>query len=95
MLRAEIGNDLRDLRVGQRVCKRRHFAATVENLLSDPLGCPTLVLTNVGDRGRLFGADSGYAVAMLASFIAKEDGSCLFIGSGSGGEERWRERYRE
>ncbi len=95
MLRAQVGDDLCNLGISERVGEGWHFAPAVENLLGDPRRRPVLVLADIGKRRSLLCAGAGDAVAMLASFIAKENGSGLFVGPGIGGKELRREHQRQ
>ena len=82
MLGAQIGDQLGDLLVGERVGKGRHLLAAVEDLIGDLGWGPQLVLAQVNERGSLLCADSANAVAVGATFVAKQERSGFFGGLG-------------
>ena len=85
VLCAQVGDQLRDLRVGERVAKGRHLLSAIENLSGDFGGRPVGVLADVDEAGCFFAADAAYAVAKGAAFVAKQHGAGLLVGLGVGG----------
>lgn len=85
MLGAEIGDELGDLLVAERVAERGHFVAAVEDLIGHFFRRPVLVVANVEEGWRLFGADAAGAVAIGAALVAEEEGAGLRIGVAFGG----------
>jgi len=80
MFCAQICDNLRDFRVSERVGKRRHLLATVENLVRDLFRSPELVLANVDKRRSFLASDAAHAVAVSTTLVAKEDRTGLLGG---------------
>lgn len=93
MLRTQVGHNLGNLGISERVGEGRHLATSVENLLRDLVRRPVLILAHVREIGSFFRAYAGDAVAMFAPFIAKENSPGLFIGRGLGCKE-WRREHK-
>lgn len=88
MFGAEVGDDLGDLGIAERVAKGRHLLAAIQNLVGDFVGGPLLVAADISESGAFFCAFEIGAVAVGATFIAKEDGAGegigFFFGRGGG-----------
>ena len=80
MLGAQIGDQLSDLLIGERVGKGRHLLATVENLVGDFIRGPELIGANGAEVGAFLSAGASCAVAVGATFVAKQNGAGLVGG---------------
>ena len=78
MLGAQIGDNLRHLLVCQGVGEGGHFPSAVENLVRHFGRSPGLVFADVRERRSFFATDSGNAVAIGATLVAKEDRAGFF-----------------
>jgi hypothetical protein len=77
---AEIGNQLRNLLVGERFAEGRHLLPAVGDLV-DHLGRrPILVFAYVDQGRRLLGANSARTMTERAAFVAKKNRAGLFVG---------------
>lgn len=86
MARAQIGNELSDLRVGEGIAEGGHLLPAIHDLAGDFGRCPLLVLIDVEQRRGLFAADGSLAMAVGATLVAKERGAGQ-NGGVIGGEE--------
>ena len=80
MLGAQIRDQLRDLLVRKGVGKWRHLLAAVENLIGDFVRGPELVGANGAQVRAFFPAGASRAVAVCATFVAKQNGTGLLRG---------------
>ena len=78
MLGPQVGDDLRQLLITERIRKGRHLFSAVENLACHFVWRPELVLADVDERGSLFGSGAVGSVAVGATFVAEEDGAGFF-----------------
>jgi len=94
---AQVGDQLGDFCVRERVTEGRHLLAAVHNLIGQFGWSPELVVADAGERWGLWASDAAFAVAVSATFIAEEDGAGLFVGPLPGVEEgmsgRWGGEY--
>jgi hypothetical protein len=81
---AEVSHQLRDLLIGERVAKGRHFLPAVGDLCRNFVGWPQLVLAQIDERRRLLAARPAYAVAIRATLVAKQNCAGLRAGLGIG-----------
>ena len=85
LLGAQVGDQLGDLGVRERVGEGRHLLAAVENLIGDFVRWPELVGAQTAEIGTLLSAAASRAVAVGASLVAEEDGAglfcCFFLGT--------------
>ena len=79
VLSPQVGHQLGNLRVRQRVAKGRHFLPAIQNLVRDFLRGPKLVLADIGERRPFFAADSLRAVAMRAILLAEKECAGLLV----------------
>jgi len=84
---AHVGNQLGDLRVGERVAEGRHLLPTVEDLAGDFGWGPVFVGADAYEAGGFFAADAADAVAMGAAGVAEKDCAGLLVGLGFGGQD--------
>ncbi len=69
---AQEGDDLRDLRIGERIGEGGHLLSPIHDLIGDLCGRPLLVGADIGKRWALFCAFEMVSVAMDAALIAEE-----------------------
>lgn len=79
MLRAQVGNDLRHILIGERVGEGRHLLAAVENLIRHFGRSPNLVLADICQGRSLPAAFEGGPVAMGASLVPIENGASRLV----------------
>jgi hypothetical protein len=91
MFSTQVRNNLRYLRVAQRIREGRHLLPAMQNLLGHPGRTPQLVLANVHERRSFLGTHAADAVAVDAAFVAKQDRTRHFVGLCAGAEERVNE----
>jgi len=80
VFRAQVGDDLGDLGIAERVAEGRHPGAAIQNLICDFFRRPLLVAADVGEGGALFCAFEISAVTVSAAFVAIENGAGKGIG---------------
>jgi len=78
----QVSHQLGNLLFGDRVAEWGHLLSAVENLVGDSGRRPELVLAQVYQGRRFFGADAALAMAVSAAFVAKQDRAGLFVGLG-------------
>ena len=97
ILGAKIGDELRNLLVGQGVAEGRHLLPAVQDLSGDFCGGPRFVRTDAGERGGFFAANAVGAVAVGAALVAEQNSAgflagLVFVTEGVSGEETERKR---
>lgn len=90
MLGTQVGDELRDLGVGERVREGWHLLAAVENLVRYLFRCPKLIGAQAGQIGGLLSARASSAMTVCAAFIAKQKSACLLVCLLVGGEKKMR-----
>lgn len=107
MFGAEVGDQLGDLLIGDRVAEGRHLLAAVENLAGDFFRGPGLVCAQADEARSLFAADATGSVAIGATLVAKQQCAGLLgglrlstekgVGGGSrgGGEDGYEDPIRK
>lgn len=80
MLGAQVGDQLADLLVRQRIGKRRHFLPTVEDLVRDFGRWPELVGADLGERRAFFATHAADPMTEGATFITEQNRACRLVG---------------
>lgn len=72
---AQIGHQLRNFLVGERVAEGRHLLTAIQNLIGDLGRRPFLVVRQTGQIRSFLGSNAAVAVAMSAALVAKKNGA--------------------